>query len=113
MPFYSFPGIQNAFAKSVGFDCSPVTDGNINGRCRKLEKTSSKLCCGSYAVTIPASNVKTRAEIKVTYWLRQKAINVSVGISTLEAKKWTTVNAPPNAGHCRQPSIHHKAAVVD
>ena len=52
-----------------------------------------------WAATIQTSDVKTRAEIKVTYWLRRKAIDVFVEISILNAKKWTTVNAPPDAGY--------------
>ena len=65
-----------------------------------------------WAVTIPTSDVKTRAEIKITYWLRQEAINVSVEISILKAKKWTTANALPDADR-GQPVMDHKAAVVD
>ena len=65
-----------------------------------------------WAATIQTSDVKTRAEVKVTYWLRQKAIDVFVEISILKAKKWTTVNAPPDVdyGH---PVMDHKVVVVD
>ena len=36
---------------------------------------------------IPTSNVRKPAEIKVTYWLRQETINVSVETSILKARK--------------------------
>ena len=63
-------------------------------------------------VTIPTSSVKRGAETNVTYWQWRKAINVSVEISTLEAKKWTTVSAPLDAKY-GQPAMDRKPAVVD
>ena len=49
---------------------------------------------------------------KVAYLLRRKAIDVFMEISILEANKWTTVNAPPDAEY-GQPVMDQKAAVVD
>ena len=65
-----------------------------------------------WAVRIQTSDVKTRAEIKVTYWLRRKALYVFAEIPILKAKKLKTVNAPPNAEY-GQPVMDHKVVVVD
>ena len=77
-----------------------------------VEGCSSEFPGAGKSRSIPTSDVKTRAEIKITYWLRQEAINVSVEISILKAKKWTTANALPDADR-GQPVMDHKAAVVD